>query len=84
MINTKPSQAALEKSAHAWCSPTTSDIEMDIRLATEFANTLDEYIEENTRLRSLLQSIYDCGHNDDCIFCGLKDKIVVDSLEENV
>lgn len=31
--------------AQAWCTPETSDIEMDVRLAEAFADILDKYIE---------------------------------------
>lgn len=36
---------AIEQAAQAWCTPETSSIEMDVRLATAFANILDAHIE---------------------------------------
>lgn len=37
-----PSHHAMALSAQVWCNPTTSNIEMDVRLATEFALIIDE------------------------------------------
>jgi hypothetical protein len=31
--------------------------------------------EEIERLKEALQHIQDCGHNDDCLFCAMKDTI---------
>lgn len=43
--NKMSSELARHKAARAWCTPETSDIEMDPRLAEAFAEILDEYIE---------------------------------------
>lgn len=38
----KPSELALQTVARAWCQPTTSHKQMDVELATAFAEILDE------------------------------------------
>ena len=38
----EPSISAIQKAAQAWCAESTSHIEMDAVLATEFARILDE------------------------------------------
>ncbi len=38
------SELARQKVAVAWCTPETSNIEMDARLAEAFADILDKYI----------------------------------------
>ena len=38
-----PSQKSIERAAQVWCEPSTSHIEMDVVLASEFAKVLDEY-----------------------------------------
>ena len=35
---------------------------------------------ENARLREALEKIFALGHNDDCIFCGLKDRTAQEAL----
>jgi len=40
----EPSSLARGKAALAWCESETSSIEMDVRLAEEFARILDQYI----------------------------------------
>ncbi len=40
----EPSSLARQKAAQAWCTPKTSSIDMDTRLAEAFAKILDEYI----------------------------------------
>lgn len=40
-----PSSRAMEVAALAWCSDQTKDIEMDHRLAMEFAKIIDQYRE---------------------------------------
>ena len=39
---TNESFESLNKASHAWCTPETESIEMDIRLAKAFARILDE------------------------------------------
>jgi len=40
-----PSKHAIERAAQVWCAVTTEQIEMDSRLALEFARMLDEECE---------------------------------------
>lgn len=39
-----PTQFSLEKSAQAWCGETTKNTEMDVVLATSFAEVLDKQV----------------------------------------
>ena len=42
----------------------------------------DELFTENAKLREALDRIFQRGHNEDCIFCGLKDKIAAEALKD--
>lgn len=43
-----PAAWALEFAAQAWCTPETSMIEMDSRLAVAFARILEQVVHEHT------------------------------------
>jgi len=42
----------------------------------------DDYIKEITALKTTLESLIALGHNDDCMFCGFKDKIAKKAIKE--
>lgn len=42
-------------------------------------NELEKLQEENQYLRAQHRKIFDAGHNNDCIYCGFKDRIAADA-----
>ena len=46
--------------------------------AVRKAKEADEWREEITKLKIKLKRLVDVGHNLDCLFCGLKDKIAME------
>ena len=62
------SPESLQKAAQVWCRPEASEVEMDTRLATAFANVLDE-LEELHRMRLAAISTAAMGYHkkkDEC------------------
>jgi predicted RNase H-like nuclease (RuvC/YqgF family) len=47
-------------------------------LSTKFS----AMVEENATLRKRLDNIFAIGHNDDCLFCGLKDREAIMALKD--
>jgi len=50
------SDRAVELAAQVWCTEATKDVEMDTRLAAEFADVIDRQISEYDKLESMYQS----------------------------
>lgn len=53
-------------------------------LLEEENNIAIRHGDEAERLRSALHGIINVGHNDDCIFCGFKDRCVYEELGKNI
>jgi len=57
----QPSSLSLERAAQAWCTETTSGIEMDVVLAVAFANILDHILSKpwlgNATTREILDEL---------------------------
>ena len=39
-------------------------------------------LKRERRLRAALERAYNAGHNDDCLFCGFKDRIITEALDK--
>ena len=48
---------------------------------TQYCSTCEKLTKEVERLQRILKQVYNVGHNDDCMFCGFKDKKIQESLE---
>lgn len=52
-----------------------------VREETKAELALSLAAQENS-IKTVLESVFNSGHNDDCIFCGLKDAIVKKALHQ--
>jgi len=53
----------------------------DKKPVTQHCPMCEELAREVGRLQRILKQVYNVGHNDNCMFCGFKDKKIQETLE---
>ena len=47
---------------------------------TQYCSTCEKLTKEVERLQRILKQVYNVGFNKNCMFCGFKDRVVIDNL----